>query len=155
MTSAQSTRGGEPRLIIPALGPIYDAAAPYRFPLLRVVAGLMLLTHGWPKVMMGAQAVAANVLARRGIEPALFFAYVIMFLETIGGIMIAIGLLTRPIALLLVIEFIVIVKFHAANGWSAGAGGAEFPFLWLVCFVVILLRGGGPLSVDRWLGREF
>jgi hypothetical protein len=34
---------------------------------------------------------------------------------------------------------------HAAVGWS-GAGGAEFPFLWLMVLVLIILQGGAA----RW-----
>ncbi len=114
----------------------------------------MLIPHGWPKVMAGASAVAANTLSRRGIEPALPLAYLIMFLETIGGIMIAIGLFTRPIALLLVIEFLVIIFVHLPRGYGVGAGGIEFPLMWGLILLAILLRGGGPWSLDRKLGFE-
>jgi uncharacterized membrane protein YphA (DoxX/SURF4 family) len=42
-----------------------------------------------------ANSNAANILSRRGIEPALPLAYVVFFLETIGAICIMIGLFTR------------------------------------------------------------
>jgi putative oxidoreductase len=144
----------EPKPLIPALGTFYATAADLSWVIVRVTAGLMLIPHGWPKVMAGPAAVAANTLAKRGIEPALPFAYLLMFLETIGGIMIAIGLFTRPIAALLVIQFLVIIKVHAADGWSPRAGGAEYVVFWALILLAILLRGGGPYSVDRKLGRE-
>src|SRR5215472_18641159 len=98
---------------------IFRALAGWGFPLLRATAGLMLLPHAWPKFMvLGAQGVAANILARRGIEPALPIAYLIMFLETVGAICITIGFLTRPFALLLLIEMLVITfKVQVPNGW--------------------------------------
>jgi putative oxidoreductase len=34
------------------------------------------------------------------------------------------------------------------NGW-------EFPLFWLLVLIAILLRGGGPYSVDRMIGKEF
>jgi putative oxidoreductase len=69
--------------------------------------------------------------------------------------MIAIGLFTRPIALLLLLEFLVIIfVVHLPNGWSVGANGAEFVVMWGVLFLAILIRGGGPYSVDRAIGKE-
>ena len=77
---------------------------------------LMLLPHAWPKFMiLGAQGVAANILARRGIEPALPIAYLIMFLELVGAICITIGFLTRPFALLLLIEMLIITAFVVSS----------------------------------------
>ena len=146
---------GNTRALIPALGKIYPAAVEWGYLLLRVTAGLMLIPHVWPKLMAGPAAVATNVMARRGVEPALAAAYIAIIVEMLGAICITFGLFTRPIALLLVLEFIVIAKSHfASGGWMASTQGAEFSFLWLIVFVMILLRGGGPYSLDRKLGRE-
>ena len=154
-TGPDRRTGADPRPVFPALGRYYGITSDLAYLLVRVAAGLMLLPGGWGKLMAGAQAVAAGALARRGIEPALPLAYLIMFLETVGGICIAIGFLTRPFAALLVIEFIVlIVMAHVPNGWAASAGGAQFPLLWGLLFVAIVLRGGGPWSIDRKLGWE-
>ena len=155
-TVSYDNRGNpDPRPVIPALGRYYGLASDVAYLIVRVTAGLWLLPHGWGKVSVGAQAVATNVLARRGIEPALFWAYVLMILETLGGVMIVIGLFTRPVALLLFIEFLVIVfKAHLPAGWSPAAGGAEFVAMWCLIMLAILLRGGGPWSVDRKLGWE-
>ena len=65
------------------------------------------------------------------------------------------GFLTRPIALLLVIEFVVIVKSHLIRRLGRRRRRREFAFLWLMVFVYILARGGGRYSVDAKLGREF
>jgi putative oxidoreductase len=146
------------KLYFPGLGGIYDGLADWGYPLLRITAGLMLLPHVWPKFMTAGAAGVATGLARRGIEPALAFAYLIMFVELVGGICIAIGFLTRPFALLCLIEMIVIaIKAHLPNGWffSVQGGGGEFPVMWAILFLIILIRGGGPYSVDRALGKEF
>ena len=50
----------------------YPQAAEWAYVLLRVAAGLMLIPHVWPKLMAGPTAIAANVMARRGLEPSLF-----------------------------------------------------------------------------------
>ena len=59
-------------------------------------------------------------------------------------------------ALLAAIEFMFIAKSHSNAGWlvSGTQNGAEYVFLWLVVFIFILIRGGGPYSVDRLLGKE-
>lgn len=149
---------GDTKRYFPALGGIYDGLADWGYPLLRITAGLMLLPHVWPKFVSFGAAGFATSLARRGIEPALPFAYLVMFTELVGGICIAIGFLTRPFALLCLIEMIVIaVKAHAPNGWgfSVQGGGAEFPVMWAILFLIILIRGGGHFSVDRAIGKEF
>jgi|HubBroStandDraft_6_1064221.scaffolds.fasta_scaffold502947_2 putative oxidoreductase len=146
--------GDTPKLMIPALEGVYSWAGEVGYLLLRMTAGLMLIyPHVAMKLAMGPEAVAAKVMASRGIEPALPAAYLVIGVEILGIVCLTLGLLTRPVALLLVIEFLVIVKVHAVSGW-AGAGGAEFPFLWLMVLILIMLRGGGRYSLDRVLGRE-
>jgi putative oxidoreductase len=134
----------------------YPQAAELAYALLRVAAGLMLIPHVWPKLMAGPTAVAANVMARRGLEPSLFFAYAAIVFELAGIVLVTLGLFTRIIALLLVIEFLFIVYVHSASGgWAASTQGAEFPFLWLVVWIVVLVRGGGPYSLDARLKMPF
>jgi putative oxidoreductase len=144
----------QPRPLIPALSRVYPQAAEWGYVLLRATAGLMLIPHVWPKLMVGPAAVAANVMTRRGVEPAIVAAYLAIIVEIAGAICITLGLFTRVVAALLAIEFLVIVKVHAVAGWGANVQGAEFPFLWLIVLVYIMVRGGGPYSLDRMVGRE-
>jgi putative oxidoreductase len=146
--------GREPVPMLGGLGSIYENFGALHWPLIRATAGIILFTHGWPKLMAGSQAVAANTLAKRGIEPALFMAYILILLETAGAICITVGFLTRPIAVALVIEFAVIVYHHIPNGYVWIKGGYEYPLLWGLIFLAIAIRGGGPYSVDRAIGRE-
>src|SRR5690606_2731740 len=72
--------GAEPALYMPSLASIYEKTSVLSWPLIRIAAGAFLLTHGWPKLFnMGVQAFAANSLAKRGIEPSLLFAYIVIF----------------------------------------------------------------------------
>jgi putative oxidoreductase len=142
--------------MLPGLSAMYVQGEPWAYLLLRVVAGAMLIAHGWPKLMAGPAAVAAGAMTRRGIEPAYAVACIAIFLELVGAACIILGLLTRPFALLVIIEFVIITYSHLTmGGWGVGGGGAEFAFLWLIVFVYILVRGGGPYSVDAKLGKEF
>ena len=102
----------------------YPEAVEWAYMLLRVAAGAMLIPHVWPKLMAGPSAIAANVMARRGLEPALFFAYAAILFEVAGIVLITLGLFTRIMALLLVIEFVFIVYVHfASGGWMASLAG--------------------------------
>ena len=114
--------GREPVPMLGGLGSIYENFGALHWPLIRATAGIILFTHGWPKLMAGAQAVAANTLAKRGIEPALFLAYVLILLETAGAICITIGFLTRPIAIALVIE---LPSSSITTSRTGTAGSAE------------------------------
>jgi putative oxidoreductase len=147
-------RGREPRLIIPGLSTLYEHVAILSYPLVRATAGAFLLPHGFPKLTGGTTRLA-GFLARIEWEPALFWAWLVTLLETVGAVCIVLGLFTRPIAAMLVVEFAVIVQVHSARGFSASANGWEFPAFWGLIFLAILLRGGGPYSLDRKLGREF
>src|SRR5215831_1669042 len=144
MLRSLTTAGAEPRPVIPALATYYPVTSDLAYVIVRVTAGLMLIPHGWFKVFGAGATGVAGMLARYGIPAPKPFAYLIMALETIGGILIAVGLFTRPIAALLLIEFVVIIFVaHWPRGYDAGHGGVEFPLMWALLLLAILLRGGG------------
>ena len=144
---------GQPRLLVPQLQPFYRRVEPLSWALIRITAGLMLIPHGWPKLMMGVGATANMALVKRGIAPAEPLAVALIAIETIGGLCIALGLFTRFWAAAAVIEMSVIVYHHLPKfGW--GQGGYEYPLFWGLVMLAIALRGGGPYSLDRRIGRE-
>jgi putative oxidoreductase len=147
----------EPRLIFPALAPFYNWARELSWPIIRITVGGTLLVHGISKLMGPGVTAFSGGLAQRGIEPALPFAYAVFSLETVGAVLIILGLFTRPIAAAIAIEFAVITfiaHFPNGYGWSSPRGGWEYPLLWGLIFFAISLRGGGPYSFDRKIGRE-
>jgi len=146
--------GREPKLLIPTLKPFYDWANPISWLIVRVTVGLMLIPHGWPKLAAGVAATAAGALAKRGIQPAEPLAVVLITLETLGGLCIALGLFTRFWAAAVTIEMMVIVYHSAANGFGWTKSGYEYPLMWGLIMLAVALRGGGPYSLDRKLGRE-
>ena len=133
----------------------YEALLPVAGTLLRIIVGVMFLMHVSTKFKIGAGAVAANVMGKNGLEPALLFAYAAMTLEAVGGVCLAIGLFTRFVAAALAIEMLIALVFvHLPNGYAAGGGGYEYVLLiGAVCFL-FSVRGGGPYSVDRMIGKE-
>lgn len=143
------------KLLYPGLTRFYEGVQPIAETLMRIVVGVMFLMHVSVKFKMGAGAVGANIFAKNGLEPALLWAYIVMFLEVAGGICLIIGLFTRFFAAALAIEMLIaLLVVHLAKGYSAGGGGYEYVLLiGAVCFF-IAIRGGGPYSVDRLLGKE-
>ena len=145
----------EPRLFIPALAPFYARVTDLSWLIVRLTAGLMLLPHGIPKVFnQGVAAFAAAGLQKRGIEPALPLAFIVAFLETVGGVCVALGLFTRFFAAAIAIELAVIAYVHMPQGFGWANRGYEYPLFWGLIMFAIALRGGGPYSLDRKLGRE-
>ena len=143
----------ETRLLLPGLKSFYACAEPLSWALIRITAGLMLIPHGWPKLMMGINATAQMALVKRGIQPAEPLAVALITLETLGGLCIALGLATRFWAAAVFIEMMVIVYHHMPKfGWTAP--GYEYPLFWGLVLLAIALRGGGPYSLDRVIGKE-
>ena len=142
-----------PRLVIPQLRGFYDWVEPLSWALIRLTAGLMIIPHGWPKLMMGVTKTAEMALIKRGIAPAEPLAVVLITLETLGGLCVALGLFTRFWAAAITIEMLVIVYHHLPKfGWTGP--GYEYPLMWALVMLAIALRGGGPYSLDRVIGRE-
>jgi putative oxidoreductase len=141
------------KLLFPGLRPFYAWAEPISWALIRVTVGLMIIPHGWPKLMAGVGVTAAGALAKRGIQPAEPLALILIAIETIGGLCIALGLFTRFWAAAAAIEMTVIVYHHLPKfGWTDR--GYEYPLFWGLVMLAIALRGGGPYSLDRRIGRE-
>ena len=66
-----------------------------------------------------------------------------------------IGLFTRFFAAALAIEMLIALLFvHLPKGYAAGGGGYEYVLLIGAACFAIAMRGGGPYSVDRFIGKE-
>lgn len=120
----------------------FSAYQPQLLSVLRIVAGLLFLCHGSAKVLgfPAVEGVPAPGLSLAGLSGPL---------ELIFGILLVIGLLTRPVAFLA-------SGFCAVGYWMIHAGQGPFPILnggetiALYCFVWLyfVAAGPGPWSVD-------
>jgi putative oxidoreductase len=142
--------GSEPKLIFPGLAGFYAAVSDLWYPMIRIAAGGFLLYHGWGKLMAGAAPLAA-ALVKNGIEPHTAAAYIVIFLETAGAVCIILGLFTRVFAPAIAIEMAVIAFVVQM---PQGFGRMELFLLWGIVMFAISLRGGGPYSLDRKIGKE-
>lgn len=143
----------ENRLVIPALGRVYAALAPFTELAIRLMAGLSLAAHGYPK-LFGATAANAAFFAQAGFHPPLFWTILTGCTEFIGGLCLATGLMTRVVSVPILVFLITAISFHAANGFYWNKLGFEYPLFWAIVVFHFLVHGGGRWSLDALIGRE-
>lgn len=148
--------GNEPKLIFPGLAGFYASVSNLWYPMIRIATGAILFMHGWAKLMGGAAGVT-GFFTRIGLPMPGALAYAAIFLETVGCICIVIGLFTRFFAAALAIELLIamlLVHWSAGFYVTASKSGVEYVLLLGIVMFAIALRGGGPYSVDRAIGKE-
>jgi putative oxidoreductase len=144
----------EPKLLLPPLRSFYDFVIPLSWPIVRIAVGWNLLVHGWNKIMIGPTPGFLKGFADMGFNPPDLWFWTSMVNETAAGVALILGLFTRFFAATAAIELFVITVLYWSNGFAWLHRGYEYVLVWgLVCFA-IALRGGGPYSLDRKLGRE-
>lgn len=148
-----------PRPLIPFVASLTKALSPFAEPMVRVTAGLLLMPHGAQKLFglfggYGLEATGQFFATKLGLPPAL--ATIAGAIEFFGGLFLALGLLTRPAAALVVgLMSVAVVTVHLGNGFFWTNGGYEYPLFWGVVALSYVVRGGGTYSLDALIGREF
>lgn len=116
--------------------------------ILRIVAGITFLIHGIGKFQMGLDNVA-GFFGTMGL-PA-FLAYLVAFLELVGGAALILGVGTRIFAAVLAVVMVgAIFKAKLAAGFMGGANGAGYE-LELALFAILLslaVSGSSLYSLD-------
>ncbi|EMT50107.1 hypothetical protein I532_24186 [Brevibacillus borstelensis AK1] len=129
----------------------FDQRTEWGLLLLRVVAGIAFVMHGMSKFQMGLDQVA-GWFGSMGIPG--FFAYVVAFLELLGGIGLILGIGTRILAALLaVVMAVATIKVKIAMGFLGGESGPGYELDLLLFFILLLFVLSGPsfYSLDRLL----
>jgi putative oxidoreductase len=129
--------------------------------ILRVGMGVLMLFHGWPKLnpngpMKGPAGFGA-FLKQQGVPLPTFFAWVVALLETVGALLLIVGLATRILAIGFAIDMLVaiwLVKIGMANARFSEQDGTgwEFEFILMVVALALLFTGAGSISLDSLLG---
>lgn len=123
---------------------------------IRVGAGAIFTAHGAQKLFgwFGGYGLegTAGWMASIGLEPGYALAVLAGSAEFFGGLLLIVGLLVRPVALVLAVTMAVaIVSVHLENGFFMSNNGYEFALGLLVISVGLMLRGAGSFSADRTL----
>lgn len=119
--------------------------------ILRLWLGLSLLVlHGWGK-LNGFSGMASKFPDPFGVGPSISLALAV-FAEVICALLIAAGLFTRAVALVLVVLMSVAFLVVHKGSLEAGPGSGELAFIYLAGFVTLFVAGAGRYSLDARLG---
>mgnify|MGYP001138572548 FL=1 len=126
---------------------------------LRIPAGIIFIAHGAQKLFgwFGGYGLegTGQWMGSIGLEPGYLMALLAGSAEFFGGLLLLLGLLTRPAALALSITMLVaIFSVHFANGLFMSNNGYEFGLALLAISVSLLFSGAGKLALDNQLAKK-
>ncbi len=132
----------------------------FSWPLVRIVTGLFLIPHGAQKLFgwfggYGLTATGQYFESSLSMSPGWLMAGAAGFVEFFGGIALVLGLLTRPAALAVAVLMGVALSVHVPAGYFWTEGGIEFPLMWGLLAIAVMLGGGGEFSLDRRFELRF
>jgi putative oxidoreductase len=115
---------------------------------LRIVAAFLLIAHGAQKLF--------GFLAPPGMPSAGAFSlmWVAGVLEFFGGLLLLIGLFTRPVAFILAgLMAVAYFMVHAPGGFWPLQNKGELAVIYCFVFLFLAVAGGGEWAADRLIGR--
>ncbi len=112
---------------------------------LRIALGIIFFSHGYPKLVHSAAM--QGFFVQHGFPG--YFVYIAAVLECFGGALLALGLFTRPAALLLAGEMAVAIwRVKSSHGYLA-VHEYEFELALLTACFALATVGAGSISVDQ------
>jgi putative oxidoreductase len=128
-----------------------DQLQPLGLLVMRLVLGVIMVGHGFPKVFGGLHH-HVQFVASLGLPG--WWAYLSAASEFFGGLVLIAGLGTRIAAALIAIDLgIAIWKVHWAKGLLAQSG-YQFPLALATLAFALIFFGSGPISLDWVLARR-
>jgi putative oxidoreductase len=116
--------------------------------LLRIVLGIIMIYHGWPKLTNLAGTI--DGMAGMGVPAPAVAAIFATVAEFVGGWLMLLGAFTDIAGLMFAIDMLGAITFvHAKNGFSVAKGGVEWPLLLVATALAIALSGPGRYAVGR------
>ncbi|ASM51017.1 putative oxidoreductase [Pseudoalteromonas espejiana DSM 9414] len=127
--------------------------------ILRVPVGLILAAHGAQKLFawFGGYGLegTGQWMASIGLEPGYWLALMAGSAEFFGGIALALGLLTRPAAVVTAFTMLIaIFSVHINNGLFMANNGYEYALTLLVATAALAVQGAGSFSVDSVIAKK-
>lgn len=130
---------------------------PWGIFLLRIVLGLSMVVHGYPKVIPAGGLHTSSIgsaldhyaryVASLGLPE--WLGYVSAFAEFVGGLCMIVGLFTRFFAFLIAVNMLVAILFVALR---LGYSRSEYPLALAAMAFLLLLTGPGKANLDRRIG---
>jgi putative oxidoreductase len=144
--------GDDPAVVrFPFASPSIESPWPDRaLSVLRIVAALLYVEHGLQKLINFPPAAHGPMPFVLG---SLFGAAGVI--ETVGGILLFIGLLTRPVAFITCGEMAVAYfKVHFPRSVYPINNMGETPVLLCFIFLLLIFAGAGPWSIDALIAKR-
>jgi putative oxidoreductase len=115
----------------------------YALAALRIVTALLFIEHGTQKLFGWPAPPQA------GLPPAFSLFWFGAILEAFGGLLILVGLFTRPVAFVLAGEMAVAYwMFHAPRNFFPVLNGGDAAILYCFVFLLLVFTGPGAFSLD-------
>jgi putative oxidoreductase len=138
---------------------VFQSTPSYSTLPLRLIAGIIFSAHGAQKLFawFGGYGLdgTGQWMESIGLTPGFLMALFAGSAEFIGGLLLIIGLLTRPASLVLAITMLVaIFSVHFANGLFMSNNGYEFALALFAISVALMIQGGGKLSIDNIISNK-
>lgn len=125
-----------------------DRHAPQMLSVLRIITALLFLSHGLSKIF-------GIPMSSASFPSPWTLLWIAGMLELIGGLLLLVGLFSRPVAFLLAGEMAVAYwMVHAPKHFWPVLNGGEAAILFCFVFLYVAIRGPGPWSVDCRLQRR-
>ncbi len=118
---------------------------------------LILAAGFYGPAMMKLKSIGdiASWFESMGIPMPTLNAYLATGTETLGFVLLFLGLGTRLISIPLIITMIVaIVTVHLGHGFEAGNNGFEIPLYYIIMLFTLLIYGSGKFSLDYLLTKK-
>lgn len=126
-----------------------DRLQPLALLVLRIVLGVIMVGHGYPK-MFGGLARHVQTVSSIGLPG--WMAYLSAGAEFFGGILLILGLFTRCSAFANLVNMLVAVTLVHWHGGLLGSGGYQFPLSLAAIAFALVFYGGGPIALDAVRG---
>jgi len=125
-----------PSPLVPWAAPLYRPLERYAYTLIRVATGAIFIPHGVQKLFFGG----AHTVGAFGLGA----------LELVGGLLLVLGILVRPIALALIIDALLVIAANIGKGWLWTRGGVQYHTFLLGMCLALAIGGPGRYAVGYW-----
>jgi putative oxidoreductase len=120
---------------------------------LRVALGAIFIYHGYPKLFSHSHEFLFDMSSRDGLPG--YVARLAGIVEVLGGAMLAVGVFTRFVGLLVTVEVALVLWMgHQLAANPRAVGRYEFPLVCMAAAFTLATIGAGPISMDAALFRS-
>jgi len=123
-----------------------------------ILAARLLLAYGFAKpalLKLNDMQATSEWFASMSIPFPTLTAYLVSGIETMGIVLLILGLFTRQVSLLLSFVMMGAIAFvHESHGFSVANNGIEIPLYYMLFLFIFATFGGGKYALDNVLFKD-